>query len=311
MRLNPDFPSGQTRRKGSALILVFWCLLLLTMAVFGVVELVELSVEHTSHQELAVEARALSMTGLSLGLNSQLLKDDPLLFQKLPNQRQFRATISSEGARMNLNYVLLSGHREILENLFTQWGLQPADADHVADCLYDWVTPGDLRSLNGAKAADYEQAGLPQRPTYQPFDSFAEVEEVMGMDLLGKAKPDWQDSFTLWSGGPLNVNEAPPELIAAVFGLDPKRVSFFTNTRNGQDGIAGTSDDVPVRSIAILQGDLGLNTHQVETLGNQISFEDPNRRVESVGQAQGTQVMISVVTRLNTSPIQYLLWSEQ
>jgi hypothetical protein len=49
----------------------------------------------------------------------------------------------------------------------------------------------------------------------------------------------------------------------------------------------------------------------MKTLGNQISLSDPNRRVESVGQAEGTQVMISVVTRLNTSPIQYFLWSEQ
>jgi type II secretory pathway component PulK len=298
-------------RRGSALILVFWCLLLLSMAVFGVVEMVELSVEHTSHQELALEARSLALSGVALGLNPQLLKDDPLLFQKPAVGRQFKVTIASEGARLNLNYVLLSKHREILINLFTQWGLQVEQADHVADCLYDWITPGDLKSLNGAKAADYAQANLPQRPTYMPFDSFDEVKLVMGMDLLEKATPNWEDSFTLWSSGPLNVNEAPPDLIAAVFSLDPKQVTFFTDTRNGRDGIAGTSDDVPVANLQTFQGELGISALAMQTLGNQISLNDPNRRVESVGQADGIQVMISVVTRLNNSPIQYFLWSEQ
>src|SRR5471032_1949748 len=106
-------------RRGSALILVLWCLLLLGMAVFGVVELVELSVEHTSHAEQALEARGLALSGVALGLNPQLLKDDPLLFQKTSAGHQFKVTMGSEGARLNLNYVLLTKHKEILENLFT------------------------------------------------------------------------------------------------------------------------------------------------------------------------------------------------
>jgi general secretion pathway protein K len=298
-------------RRGSALILVLWCVLLLGMAVFGVVEMVELSVEHTSHEELLLEARGLALSGLALGSNPQLLKNDPLLFQKPAPGRQFQVTFGSEGARLNLNYVLLSKHLEILENLFTQWGLQVDQADHVAECLYDWITPGDLRSLDGAKADDYAQANLPQRPTYQPFVSFDEVKLVMGMDLLEKVRPNWEDSFTLWSNGPLNVNEAPPELIAAVFSLDPKQVELFTSARNGPDGIAGTLDDVPVTSVQTFQTQLGINGVAMQSLSNQISLRDPNRRIESVGQVEGTQFMISVVMRLNTLPIQYLLWSEQ
>jgi hypothetical protein len=281
------------------------------MAVFGVVDIVELSVEHSAHNQLALEARALAATGLALGLNGQVLKDDPILSQKTAEGRQFTVHIENEGARLNLNYVLLSGHREILVNLFIQWGLSISDADHVADCLYDWVTPGDLRSLDGAKADDYARAGLKQRPTYKPFLTFDEVELVMDMDLVEKARPDWQDSFTLWSSGPLNVNEAPPDLIAAVFGLDPKRVQGFTEARNGRDGIAGTSDDVPVPDLLHFQLEMGLGDLVMKALGSQISFNDPTRRVESIGQVEGVQVIISVVTRLGTSPVQFLTWLEQ
>ena len=298
-------------RRGSALIIVIWAVLVLGMAVFGVVEMIELSVEHAAFDAQALDARGLALSGLALGLNPQLLKDDPLLAQKASATRQFKTTIGSEGARMNLNYVLLTNHREILVNLFTQWGLPIDQAERVSDCLYDWVTPGDLKSLNGAKADDYARLGLPQRPTYKPFDSFDEVELVIGMDMLEKARPNWQDSFTLWSGGPLNVNEAPADLISAVFSLDPKQVAFFVTARNGRDGIAGTADDVPVQNLTALQGQLGLSTTKLQLVGAQVSFSDPNRRVDSVGLSSGTQVEISVVTRLNTSPIQYLLWSEQ
>lgn len=298
-------------RRGSALILVLWCILLLTMAVFGVVDIVELSVDHSAHNQLALEARSLAATGLALGLNAQVLKDDPILSQKPADGRQFTVHIENEGARLNLNYVLLSGHREILVNLFVQWGMKIVDADHVADCLYDWVNPGDLRSPNGAKADDYARAGLKQRPTYSPFLTFDEVELVMGMDLVEKIRPDWRDSFTLWSSGPLNVNEAPPDLIAAVFGLDPKSVKAFTDARNGRDEIAGTSDDVPVPDLLHLQSELGLSDLMIKAYGSQISFNDPTRRVESIGQVEGVQVIISAVTRLGTFPVQYLTWQEQ
>jgi general secretion pathway protein K len=298
-------------RRGTALIMVLWAVLILGMAVFGVVEIVELSIDHASFDQHALDARGLALSGVALGLHPQLMKDDPLLVEAAGPTRGFNATFGSEGARLNLNYVLLSKHKEILENLFTQWGLSVDEANHVADCMYDWVTPGDLKSLDGAKAADYAQANLPQVPTYQPFDSFAEVTLVMGFDLVEKVRPNWQDSFTLWSVGPLNVNEAPSELIAAVFSLDPKRVDFFTKARNGRDGIPGTADDVPVKDTTTLAGQLGLSQLALKTLGNQVDFNDPNRRVVSIGSSQGTQVKISVVTRLNSSPIQYFLWSEQ
>jgi type II secretory pathway component PulK len=292
-------------------MLVLWALLLIAMAVFGVVEVMQLSVDHTAYKERQVQARGLALSGLALGFHPQLQKDDPILSQQAGPGGQFTVTFGSEGARLNVNYVLLSNHREILRNLFVEWGLPLDQANHVADCMYDWATPGDLKSLDGAKADDYANANLPQRPTYAPFDSLDEIALVMDFGLVAKVRPNWRDSFTLWSEGPLNVNEAPAELIAAVFGLDPQRVNLFTTTRNGRDGIPGTSDDVPVKNMTTLAGILAIGEVQQKSLGNEVDFGDSTRRVDSIGTAQGTKVEISVVTRLKSSPIQYLLWSEQ
>lgn len=299
-------------QRGSALILVLWSIVLLGMTVFGVVELVMLSVDHTANEMRALDARGLALSGVALASNQQLQKDDPLLDQKGDGGTTFKATFESAGARLNPNYVLRSKHREIIANLFNQWGLPLDQANHVADCLYDWVTAGPLKSLNGAKADDYARANLTQRPTGKPFETLEEMDQVIGMDLVDKLKPDWKNSFTVWSSpGMLDVKEAPAPLIAAVFGIDPRRVEMFVNARNGRDGIPGTADDVPVTSTKALQGQLGLSDLMVKLLGNQVSYGSQVRRIESVGNSQGTQVTISVVTRLNSSPIQYFLWSEQ
>src|SRR5258708_17663252 len=104
-------PPHLSSRHGSALILVLWCLLLLGMAVFGVVEMVELSVEHTSHEERALDARALALSGLALGLNPQLLKDDPMLFQKPAAGRQLKDLLQYECPVYNLHLLTLDGVR--------------------------------------------------------------------------------------------------------------------------------------------------------------------------------------------------------
>jgi general secretion pathway protein K len=303
-------PFHRRRCAGSALVLVFWCLLLLSLAVFAVVEIVELSVEHAAYENSALEARAQAASGIALGEESQLKRDDPVLTQQDEKGPGFQVTIESEGAKLNLNYLLLTGHRDVLVTLFTSWGMKMEAADHAAASLYDWVTPGDLPSLNGAKAKDYEAAGLSQRPSQQPFHSWDEVALVMGMDAVAAARPGWQSSFTLWSEGPLDVNQAPAELIAALFGTDAERVEFLVKTRDGRDGIPGTLDDVPL-SPETLQAGLGLTDDQLKAMQSQIEFGSNVRRIESVGLAGGTHVKISVVTRLNVTPPQLLVWSER
>jgi type II secretory pathway component PulK len=302
-------PLHHRRKAGSALILVFWCLLLLSLAVFAVVEIVELSVEHAAHEQTALQAQTAAASGIAIAQEPQLKRDDPVLAQEISPGYGFKASISSEGARLNLNYLLLTNHREVLVSLFTRWGMTVDAAQHAAACLYDWVTPGDLPTLNGAKAEAYERAGLPQRPSHQAFTSWDEVALVMGLDAVEAAKPDWRDSFTLWSDGPLDVTQAPAELIAALLGVEPGRVEPLVQMRDGRDGIPGTADDVPLDA-GELQGILGLSDAQMKALQNQFAFGGSVRRIESIGYAGAVHVKISVVTRLSANP-QLLVWSER
>jgi hypothetical protein len=132
----------------------------------------------------------------------------------------------------------------------------------------------------------------------------------MGMDAVAAAKPDWQDSFTLWSDGALDVNEAPAERIAALFGVDTGRAEYLVKTRDGRDGIPETLDDVPLNA-ASLQTGLGLTDVQMKAMQNEIVFGSSVRRIESVGRAGDARATISVVVRLNEAPQQLFVWSER
>jgi type II secretory pathway component PulK len=302
--------SQSLRCRGSALMLVLWCVMLLSVAVFAVVEMVGLSVDHASYESAAIVAQAQATSGVAVGEVPQLMPDDPILQQAGGGAGGFAVTIGSEGARLNLNYLLLTSHRDVLVNLFTAWGIGMTDAQHAADCLYDWVTPGDLPSLNGAKAAAYAEANLPQRPTHQAFQSWSEVEQVMGVDRIAAARPDWEESFTLWSEGPLDLSTAPADRIAAVFGMPEGRLEALVKMRNGRDGIPGTADDVPINA-PLLQAQLGLTSQQMSSLGSEFAFSSAVRRIHSVGRSGAAHASLTVITRLGTSPPQYFVWSER
>ena len=99
--------------------------------------------------------------------------------------------------------------------MFIDWGLELEDAQEIADALTDWVDADDDVALNGAEKDDYEKAGRINQPFNRPFYDLSEVRLVRGMDLVEAVRPDWRNWFTIWSGGALDLNEAPAELIAA------------------------------------------------------------------------------------------------
>ena len=302
--------SKNSRLRGSALLLVLWSLILLSMAVFGVVEIIQSSVSHAAHLASASQARALAMTGVAVGMDPEMKVGNSLLKQQPAPDQKLEIALRGEAGRINLNYVLQKDHRDILVRLFTAWGLKQDQAAAVADCLYDWVTPGDKPSPNGAKKPAYVHQGLTHFPTGQPFTSFDEAEQVIGMDVVKKAKPDWQDSFTLLSDGPLDVNEAPADLLTAVLNLPLSETGAFVDRRNGKDGLPETADDVPLADTAALKAAFGLGDDAFSKISDQVSISDSVRRIESTGTVSGVTVVLTVVTRLQSSPPDYLAWKE-
>lgn len=65
--------------------------------------------------------------------------------------------------------------------LLVRLGAEPREAESLAAAVLDWRTPGQRPSPHGAKAAEYQAAGLSYGPPGAPFETLDELREVKGM----------------------------------------------------------------------------------------------------------------------------------
>lgn len=122
-------------------------------------------------------------------------------------------TVQDEAGKIDLNMA----QGEVLHRLLTSVGVDVEIADALVDKILDWREPGDVKRLNGAKADDYQRAGLPYGPRDGPFESVAELQLVMGMtpQLYQRLAP----ALTVYSQTPwVDPELAPRPVLLALLG---------------------------------------------------------------------------------------------
>lgn len=296
--------------QGAALILVIWCVLVLSVATLAAARLVE---QGLSSQRLAsrkFDAKQVALTGIALGREPKIEKDDPLLFQEIRPEVRLEVVIGTEGGRININSYLARPDYNTLAELFEHWGMKEDAARSLVDCLKDWVDPGDLRSLNGAE--ERELAGTNySRPENRPFLTVAEMRGVMGMDELESVKPDWADSFSTLSGPKLDVQEASAELME-VFGKLPKeQAANLVTYRSGVDKEPGTIDDIEIKSIEQVATMGGLSKAQMGSFAQNFQVGGSPVRITSTGIADQVKYTIVAVVSKRERGAPLLWWEEK
>ncbi|MEM8955853.1 MAG: hypothetical protein AAGD22_16985, partial [Verrucomicrobiota bacterium] len=177
-------------------------------------------------------------------------------------------------------------------------------ASEVVDALLDWIDSDDLESTNGAEIDYYEELGFENYPFNRPFYDIEEMALVRGMDFVSEFQPNWRDFFTLWSQGPLNLNEASAELLEVIAGVSANAAEEFVYERTGYDGIEGTEDDVVYGTIEEALLLLGANENSVPGLLGRVGVSDNTVRIEctaNVGDYLKTVVL--VVRNRESQPI--------
>jgi general secretion pathway protein K len=149
----------------------------------------------------------------------------------------------SEGARIDLNLA----PKALLSGLCVVLGAKAEDADSYADRIIAWRTkPGPGNQNPEAEA--YKSAGLSYGPRQAPFQNAAELRLVRG---LPAALVDNALAFvTVFNGrAEIDVNEAAPEVVAALPQLNPNIVQAILERRDPKNpqavlsllGAAGSS----------------------------------------------------------------------
>lgn len=291
------------RRKaaGSALVAVLWLIAILALASIAAIRVVSFDVDLATAQVHGFRARQLAEMGIAIASNPVVKRTDPLLTYSTGEEGEgYQARIISEGEKFNINAIVLRQDEDLLRSMFIGWGMELDEAQMVVDALVDWVDSNDEVGLNGAEVDWYSEQGRMNQPFNRPFYHLDEVRLVRGMDYVEALKPDWRNWFTIWSGGALDLNEAPAELIAVAAGITPEMAAIIPETVRGPDGLRDTEDDVPFQSAAEALALLGVDGTLRPELSARMTVNDTTTRLESIGSVAGAQRKITVIVRNRT-----------
>ncbi|MCU0777999.1 MAG: general secretion pathway protein GspK [Akkermansiaceae bacterium] len=297
---NP-IPSSGTPRRGMALLAVIWLIAILALATMTALRVISFDMEIASAKIHGSRARHVAEMGIAIGANPVVKRSDPILRQFNAEAGEgFEVRVISEGSRFNINAILLKDDTALLRSMFVDWGLELDDAQAVVDALGDWVDADGNVKLNGAEIKEYEALGRINQPFNRPFYDLAEMRLVLGMDLVEAVRPDWREWFTIWSGGALDLNDAPAELIAAAAEVRVEEAEIIPETVRGSDGQRDTEDDVPFENAAAALDLLGVDINGRPDIVRRFTVNDPTTRIESIGQAEGAKRKITVIVRNRT-----------
>jgi hypothetical protein len=293
-------------RQASALLLVLWALVVLSAAVFTWVTMIHGDLQVHSEGNRDVEARAMAHSGLALALHPLVTIKTPALEEDVATDLGYKVRITSEGGRLNINW-LLRGEDPRKLTILKQWlenrGLEFQEREAFVDCLLDYVDGDDLKRLNGQETeGDYQ-------PPNRELTSVDEIAQVANSGPL-VSQAGWKDDLTIDSQGPIDLTAAPAETMRLLPGLGEARIAAFLTYRQGKDGLDGTIDDPEFKNLREIQSFLALSDTQFKELGGLVMQKDPTMRIISEGRAGNAYRQLEVVVRKAAASPQILSWKE-
>jgi len=293
-------------QRGSALLLVFWVVLVLLASTLEWALWVQQGVQIQGEHNRGVEARSMAHSGLAVALHPLVSPLTPGLEKEILPGLRYRVKIVGEGGKLNINW-LLSGEvprkLAILKEWLTLRGLDFHEREVFLDCLLDWVDADNVKRANGAEEdGDYH-------PPNRELQSLEEIAQVRGSGPL-VSKPNWKEDLTIFSRGPIDLNAAPARILNLIPGIGETRVARFVQYRQGPDGIDGTADDVVFASERDLQAALGLTPDQYQEISGLVTFKDPTMHITSEGFSGDVKRQIEVVVRKESDKPVIWSWKE-
>lgn len=187
---------------------------------------------------------------------------------------RWRAVGYDVSSRLNVNRA--SPTR--LATLLAATGVPADSAGFIADAVRDWIDPDSLRHPRGAEAAAYRSRPEARLPRNGPVPTLRELAHVRGMTrrlLFGDGIGEWGRAgsraapgegglarfLTVEGTGRINLNRAPPEVLATLPGFTPEVVRAVLEVRSRR----------PIRSLSDLARHPSLRGHPaLEAAGNRL-----------------------------------------
>lgn len=286
---------------GFTLVAVLWLIAILSLAAITTLRVISFDMEVASAKVHGSRAFQLAEMGIAIGSNPAVERNDPLLHRiDEVNNEEVHVSITSEGARFNINNLVVAEDKTLLRSILIHWGLDLDGAQALTDALTDWIDADDEVALNGAEIEDYEKLGRLNQPFNRPFYDIEEMALVLGMDQVEFLRPDWRNWFTIWSSGTLDINESDAELISVAAEVTPEAASIIPETVRGADNIRDTEDDIPFVNVGDALSLLGIGGETGQIIAQRFTAADTTTRITSTARSGDSTRRITAIVRNRT-----------
>src|SRR5947209_5691277 len=92
--------------RGSALLIALWALLVLSAMMLAWIQFLNQGISATREANFGLQARALAHSGVQVALNPLVSPQTPLLQRSFGNDQSYSVTMTGEGGRINLKWVV-------------------------------------------------------------------------------------------------------------------------------------------------------------------------------------------------------------
>jgi len=280
---------GHRPESGSALILVLWVLIVLSLIVSAFAFDMHIEARITSFYRKKLKAEYLARAGVErakmlLLKSAEVKKPDEAAEEEEPdsewyqpalqikNSGQITQTLTEDfdggevsivirAEQANINVNTLS--EEDWEDMLHSAGVPESMWPELVDCFFDWTDDNDVHRLNGAETHDwYSTLDPPYKAKDGPLDTIDELKLIKGFTpavLYGGIPEDAADDaepmrgilelLTTFGDGKLDCNAASAAQLMALPLIDELTVEEILLERRGEDELDGTEDDEPFESV--------------------------------------------------------------
>ena len=213
-----------SRSRGAALLLVMWLVLLLSGLVASYAMSARIESLQGNGAARGVVAGEAARAGVEYAV-SRLMEQDPKQRWAADGRgyplsfgpTKVMIEVRDEAAKIDLNAAAPA----LLSGLFEELGEPRERAQRLAGAIVDWRDNDNLsQAVGGAEDPAYASAGLAWGAKDAPFDSVAELEQVLGMRpaLYAAAAPH----LTMYSGNATPDANIADGIVLAAMGLEPR-----------------------------------------------------------------------------------------
>ena len=232
------------RQRGAALLLVMWLIALLAALIGGFAMSARIESMQGRVLSQGVVAEQAARAGIEYALTRLAEQDQrrrwlpdgrPYVFRFGDARVQLR--VVDENGKVDLN----AAQSPLLSGLLRAVGVERDQAERIAAAVVDWRDPDQLsQPAGGGEDRDYEAAELPYGAKDGPFETQAELLQVLGMtpQIYARVAP----YITVFSGRdqPDTAFAQAPVLVA--MGLDGEALVAQRQRWNPASGAAPPSD---------------------------------------------------------------------